>query len=164
MSTFEKVMTLVKINACYLLSAYVVNQIGQCDQEEGILMVRVMCRDQILLSSSVIIVTAYFLNLDVAEFLQKLEDLTKLRQELMEDLARLIIRGIAQEIERLPTKDPSESNAEGSSEQPTPSTDSSWLKRPAGRILPKFMDKALSKRGINRKSSKKPSKSKRDYS
>ncbi len=119
MSTFDKIMTLVKINACNLLSAYVLNQIGLTpdELEEGIFMVRVMYRDKVFLVSSVIIATAYFLNLDLAEFLQKLADLTKLRQEVMQDFANLIICGIAQEIERTTTEDLEKSNEESSSEQ-----------------------------------------------
>lgn len=157
-------MTLFKMNACNLLCAYVANQIGPCDHEEAIFMVRVMYRDQILLASSVIVVTAYFLNLNVSEFLQNLSDLTKLHQEVMADLANLIIRGIAQEIERLSTvQDTSKSNEEGSPEQPPPSTDSWLKKRISGKIMPKIMVKASSARGIKRKSSKKSSKSKIKY-
>ncbi len=136
MSTFDKIMTLVKINACNLLSAYVLNQIGLTpdELEEGIFMVRVMYRDKIFLASSVIIATAYFLNLDLADFLQKLADLTKLRQEVMQDFANLIISGIAQEIESTSTEDLEKLNEESSSEprQP-PSPNSSWLKRPSHR-------------------------------
>ncbi len=128
-------------------------------------MVRVMYRDQILLASSVIVVTAYFLNLDVSEFLQNLSDLTRLRQEVMADLANLIIRGIAQEIEKLSTtvQGTSKSSEEGSPEQPPPSTDSLLKRRISVKMMPKIIVKPSSKKGIMRKSSKKSSKFMRNY-